>query len=124
MVLGRGRPRSRLEFSRPYERVLDTSAGIEWATWFGGGRVNLAHNCVDRWAERTPEAVAVLWEGEEGSVRRVTYRELREMTDRLAKGLASLGVGDGVAVGIFLPMSPEAVAAVMACARAAVRSVD
>jgi acetyl-CoA synthetase len=106
-----------LEFSRPYERVLDTSAGIEWTTWFGGGRVNLAHNCVDRWAERTPEAVAVLWEGEEGSVRRVTYRELREMTDRLASGLASLGVGDGVAVGIFLPMSPEAVAAVMACAK-------
>jgi acetyl-CoA synthetase len=106
-----------LEFSRPYERVLDTSAGIEWTTWFGGGRVNLAHNCVDRWAERTPEAVAVLWEGEEGSVRRVTYRELREMTDRLANGLASLGVGERDAIGIFLPMSPEAVAAVMACAK-------
>ena len=106
-----------IEFYRPYERVLDTSAGIEWTTWFGGGRVNLAHDCVDRWAERTPEAVAVLWEGEEGSVRRVTYRELREMTDRLANGLASLGVGERDAVGIFLPMSPEAVASVMACAK-------
>ena len=106
-----------LEFSRPYERVLDASAGIEWTTWFGGGLVNLAHNCVDRWAERTPDAVAVLWEGEEGAVRSVTYRELRETSDRLASGLASLGVGERDAVGIFLPMSPEAVAAVMACAK-------
>ncbi len=106
-----------LEFTRPYERVLDTSRGIEWATWFGGGRVNLAHNCVDRWAERTPDAVAVLWEGEEGAVRRVTYRELRETADRLANGLASLGVGESDTVGIFLPMSPEAVASVMACAK-------
>ena len=106
-----------LEFFRPYERVLDTSRGIEWATWFRGGLVNLAHDCVDRWAERTPDAVAVLWEGEEGTVRRVTYLELREMSDRLANGLASLGVGEGDAVGIFLPMSPEAVASVMACAK-------
>ena len=106
-----------IEFSRPYERVLDTSAGIEWTTWFGGGRVNMAHNCVDRWAERTPDAVAVLWEGEEGVARRITYRELREMSDRLANGLASLGVGERDTVGIFLPMSPEAVGAVMACAK-------
>lgn len=106
-----------IEFFEPYTRVLDTSGGIEWATWFAGGSVNLAHNCVDRWAERTPDAVAVLWEGEEGEVRRVTYRELRELSDRLANGLASLGIAKGDAVGIFLPMSPEAVAAVMACAK-------
>lgn len=106
-----------IEFFEPYERVLDTSTGVEWATWFGGGSVNLAHNCVDRWAERTPDALAVIWEGEEGEVRRVTYRELRRMSDRLANGLVSLGIGTGDAVGIFLPMSPEAVAAVMACAK-------
>ncbi len=106
-----------LPFLRPYEQVLDTSEGIEWATWFGGGRVNLAHACVDRWAEATPDAVAVVWEGEEGAVREVTYEGLRRMSDRLAHGLASLGVGERDAVGIFLPMSPEAVAAVMACAK-------
>ncbi|HEY7755444.1 MAG TPA: acetyl-coenzyme A synthetase N-terminal domain-containing protein, partial [Actinomycetota bacterium] len=82
-----------LEFFEPYERVVDVSHGIEWATWFGGGSVNLAHDCVDRWAERTPDAEAVIWEGEEGDVRRVTYRELREIADALANGLASLGVG-------------------------------
>jgi acetyl-CoA synthetase len=106
-----------LEFFEPYTTVLDTSKGVEWATWFGGGSVNLAHNCVDRWAARTPDAVAVLWEGEEGDVRRLTYRELRELSDRLANGLASLGIAKGDAVGIFLPMSPEAVVAVMACAK-------
>ncbi|MCI0635331.1 MAG: AMP-binding protein [Actinobacteria bacterium] len=106
-----------IEFFEPYERVLDTSRGVEWATWFGGGRVNLAHNCVDRWAERTPDALALVWEGEEGEVRHVTYRELRETADRLANGLVSLGVETGDAVGIFLPMTPEAVASVMACAK-------
>lgn len=70
-----------IEFFEPYTQVLDNSRGIEWATWFGGGSVNLAHNCVDRWAERTPDAVAVIWEGEEGKVRRVTYRELRELSE-------------------------------------------
>jgi len=106
-----------LPFLRPYERVLDTSNGVEWATWFGGGLVNLAHACVDRWAERTPDAPAVIWEGEEGEVREVTYGELRGMSDRLANGLASLGLGERDAVGVFLPMSPEAVAAVMACSK-------
>jgi acetyl-CoA synthetase len=106
-----------LEFFEPYERVLDTSRGIEWATWFGGGSVNLAHNCVDRWAERTPAAAAVVWEGEEGDTRTLTYGELRERADALANGLRALGVDEGDAVGIFLPMCPEAVVAVMACSK-------
>ena len=106
-----------LEFSTPYERVLDTSDGPEWATWFEGGRVNLAHNCVDRWAERTPDAVAVLAEDEEGQIGALTYRELRDQVDALANGLASLGIGERDAVGIFLPMVPEAVVSVMACAK-------
>jgi acetyl-CoA synthetase len=106
-----------IEFLEPYRTVLDTSSGIEWATWFGDGTVNLAHNCLDRWAERTPDAPAVVWEGEEGDVGRVTYRELRESADRLANGLASLDVRAGDAVGIYLPMTPEAVASVMACAK-------
>ena len=81
----------RIEFFDPYDRVVDTSSGIPWATWFGGGTINLAHNCVDRWAERTPEKPAVVWEGEDGEVRRVSYRDLRAVADRLAGGLRELG---------------------------------
>ncbi|MDP9341665.1 MAG: acetate--CoA ligase [Actinomycetota bacterium] len=106
-----------IEFYQPYERVLDATDGIPWARWFTGGSINLAHNCVDRWAERTPEKVAVLWEGEDGGVRAVSYRELREMADRLAGGLAELGVAEGDTVGIFMPMAPETVAATLACAK-------
>jgi acetyl-CoA synthetase len=106
-----------INFYRPYERVLDTAEGIPWAKWFVGGTTNLAHNCVDKWADRTPDATAILWEGEDGEVRRVSYVELREMADRLAHGLRSLGVDQGDAVGIFLPMAPETVAATLACAK-------
>jgi acetyl-CoA synthetase len=106
-----------IEFSEPYTTVLDTSKGVPWSTWFGGGRINLAHNCVDRWAERTPDKVAVLWEGEDGATRAVTYAELRDMSDRAAHGLRELGVGTGDTVGIFMPMAPETVAATLACAK-------
>jgi acetyl-CoA synthetase len=106
-----------IEFFEPYRRVLDTSEGIPWSKWFVGGKVNLAHVTCDTWAERTPDAVAVTWEGENGEVRRITYRELREMADRLAHGLTSLGVLAGDTVGIFMPMAPETVAATLACAK-------
>jgi acetyl-CoA synthetase len=108
-----------LEFYEPYSSVMDTSNGPQWTTWFRGGLVNLAHNCVDRWAERTPERIAVLWEGEEGAgaARSVTYAELGRMASHLAHGLRSLGVGRGTTVGIFMPMAPETVAATLACAK-------
>ena len=106
-----------IEFFRPYDRVLDTSDGVPWAKWFVGGQINLAHVTCDTWARRTPDAVAVVWEGEDGEVRRVTYAELREMADGLAHGLRALGVEAGDAVGIFMPMAPETVAATLACAK-------
>ena len=66
-----------LEWDRPYDRVLDTRQGIEWATWFGGGLINIAHNCVDRHAQgKAAERTAVIEEREDGSVRSRTYREL------------------------------------------------
>jgi acetyl-CoA synthetase len=106
-----------IEFYQPYTRVLDESEGKPWAKWFVGGKINLAHNCVDRWAERTPNKVAILWEGEEGPTRSVTYRDLREMADRTAAGLRTLGVKAGDAVGVFMPMAPETVAVTLACAK-------
>jgi acetyl-CoA synthetase len=106
-----------IEFYQPYDRVLDTSQGIPWARWFVGGTINLAHNCVDRWAASTPDRTAILWEGEEGAPRAVSYAELQAMSNRLAHGLRELGVGKGDAVGIFMPMAPETVAATLACAK-------
>ncbi|MDQ4109229.1 MAG: AMP-binding protein, partial [Actinomycetota bacterium] len=106
-----------IEFLSPYDQVLDVSRGVEWATWFGGGRLNLAHQCVDRWAVATPEAPAVVWESEDGAARTWTYAHLRRETDRLARALRRLGVEARDAVGIFLPMLPETVAAVMACSK-------
>jgi acetyl-CoA synthetase len=106
-----------ITFLEPYEQVLDVSRGVEWATWFGGGRLNLAQQCVDRWSEATPDAAAVVWEGEDGDTVTWSYAELRVQTDRLARALRRLGVGSGDAVAIFLPMLSETVAAVMACSK-------
>src|SRR5881296_355936 len=106
-----------IEFFEPFSQVLDTGGGVPWTTWFTGATLNLAHQCVDRWAARTPEASAVIGETEDGAVRIWTYVELRRQTDKLARGLRSLGVGARDTVGIFLPMAPEAVAAVMACSK-------
>jgi acetyl-CoA synthetase len=106
-----------LEFSTPYERVVDLARGPEWATWFVGGRTNVARQCVDRWAERDPDAVAVVWEGEDGDARQVTFAELRGLTDALASTLLALDVEPGDRVALFLPMAIETVAALMACSK-------
>jgi acetyl-CoA synthetase len=110
-----------LEWFTPYETVLDASDGIAWARWFTGGTLNLAHNCLDRHAASDPGRPALVWEGEDGATRALTYGELRDMTDRLAAGLAAHGVGPDDAVGIFMPMVPEAVAALLATAKLGAR---
>src|SRR5882757_7702980 len=103
-----------IPFDTPYERVLDTSAGIEWATWFVGGRGNAASMCLDHLSADQP---AVVWEGEDGATRTVSADELRRLTDRIASGLAARGVNEGDAVGLFMPMVPETVAALFAIAK-------
>jgi acetyl-CoA synthetase len=98
-----------LEFSAPWERVLDDSDGIEWTRWFVGGRLNLARICVHRWADsELADEEAAVGRAEDGERRALTWRELSLEVARLAEGLASLGVGPGDAVGIYLPMAPEA----------------
>jgi acetyl-CoA synthetase len=104
----------KLPFATPYSSVLDTSDGIAWARWFVGATCNAASMCVDN---RADDAPAVIWEGEEGTTRTLTGAELRALTDRIAAGLAERGVGEGDAVGLFLPMVPETVAALFAVAK-------
>jgi acetyl-CoA synthetase len=105
-----------LEFSTPWERVLDESAGIEWAKWFVGGRLNIATNCVHRHAERRPDTVAAVFLGEDGTRRERTYAELSRETTQLAEALVELGVEAGDRVAIYLPMCPEVAVASHACA--------
>lgn len=108
-----------IPFVTPYSAVLDESAGIEWATWFTGGTLNVAEVCVDRWADLPArrDHPAVVWEGEEAESRTLTYAQLRDLTDEIAGGLAARGIGAGDTVGVFLPMLPETVATVMAIAK-------
>jgi acetyl-CoA synthetase len=118
----------KLEWIEPYEQVLDWSEP-PFARWFGGGRLNASANCLDRHvAAGNGDRVAILWEAEDaddpgsgserdGGRRSVTYSELLEMTQRVANALKSLGIGQGDVVGIYLPMLPETVAAMLACAR-------
>jgi acetyl-CoA synthetase len=96
-----------LELARPWDAVVDTSRGPEWATWFVGAQVSIAHNCVHRWAASAPDRVAAVGRGEDGSRRTLTYAELSRDVTRLAEHLAALGVEEGDRVAIFLPMSPE-----------------
>jgi acetyl-CoA synthetase len=105
-------------WTKPYRRVLDTSRGIQWPRWFEGGEMNLAANCVDRHlAGPRRDAPAIIWEGDDGSVRSLTFAELAREVNRLAGALSALGVGSGDSVGIFLPMSPEAAIATLAVVR-------
>jgi acetyl-CoA synthetase len=96
-----------LEFATPWEQVVDDSRGPQWATWFVGSTVSIAHNCVHRWAERRPDAPAAIGLSEDGSRRVTTFAELSRDVTRLAERLVELGVEPGDRVGIFLPMSPE-----------------
>ncbi|SPS01832.1 AMP-binding protein [Cupriavidus taiwanensis] len=104
-----------LRFYHPYESVLDTSEGIEWAKWCTGGTTNAVLNCLDRYRGTARDAQeAVVWEGEDGNVRRWTYAELDSQTGRLAAGLRQIGCQPGDVIGVYMPMVPEAAAALLA----------
>ena len=106
-----------IDWSRRPSRMHDSSEGIAWTRWWIDGRLNLAHNAVDRHAAAGPDREALVWEGDDGEVRSLGYAELADEVARAAAGLRSLGVGPGDAVGLFLPMLPETVVLFLAVAR-------
>jgi acetyl-CoA synthetase len=94
-----------IEWFEPYTQVLDASRGVEWARWFTGGKLNIAWNCLDRHANGTArDRLAVIWEGEDGSIRTLTFGELRRETDRLANALRALDLAPGDRVALYMPM--------------------
>ena len=107
----------RFRWSRSWYAVREGSFGD--LRYFPGGTINVADNCIDRHAENPNNAdrLAIIWEGEDGAVRRVTYRELRDAVAKLANGFKALGIGKGDVVAIYLPNLPEAFIAIHACNR-------
>jgi acetyl-CoA synthetase len=108
-----------LPFDAPYTAVRDSSRGVEWTTWFVGGRLNVATACVDRWRDdpKVGSTPAVVHEDETGHVTALTYSALGEAVDACVAGLRHAGVGKGDAVAVFMPMVPEAVIAAYAIAK-------
>ena len=108
----------RLTWETPFTEVLDFS-GAPFARWFVGGRLNVAYNCVDRHvAAGHGDRIAIHWEGEPvGDARSLSYAELLAAVSRAANALTDLGLVAGDRVAIYLPMIPEAVVAMLACAR-------
>jgi len=107
----------KLDWHEPFEQVLDWS-DAPFAKWFTGGRLNVAHNCVDRHvAAGHGDQVAIHWEGEPGDARTITYADLLREVSKTANALIELGLRTGDRVAIYLPMLPEAVYAMLACAR-------
>src|SRR6202012_6124069 len=108
----------------PWTKVTEGEA--QHTKWFVNGKLNLSHNCVDRHAVGArKDKVALLWEGEPGEVRKVTYGELLEQVQKFANVLKAQGVKKGDRVAIYMGMSPELPVALLACARiGAVHSVS
>jgi acetyl-CoA synthetase len=107
----------KLEWIEPWSQVLDWSEA-PFAKWFVGGKLNASANCLDRHvAAGRGERVAYFWEGEDDTRKEVAYADLLGETQRFANVLKGLGVAKGDVVGIYMPMVPEAVAAMLACAR-------
>ncbi|HYO36559.1 MAG TPA: AMP-binding protein, partial [Geodermatophilus sp.] len=107
----------RLTWAQRWDEVLDWS-NPPFAKWFVGGKLNIAYNCVDRHVEAGHgEQVAYHWEGEPGDTRTITYAQLKDEVCKAANALVELGVQAGDRVAIYMPMIPEAVVAMLACAR-------
>lgn len=107
-----------IRFYQPYTQVLDLSRGIAWPKWCIDGQMNIIHNCLDKYiGTQAEERTALIWEGEEGVVRRLTYKELYRQVNRTANALRSLGLGKGDAIGLYMPMTPEIVIALLAIAK-------
>jgi acetyl-CoA synthetase len=106
-----------LSWFEPWNEVLDDS-NPPFYRWFVGGRLNASYNCLDRHVEAgLGDRVAFYWRGEEGEERKLTYADLHRDVQRFANALKSQGIGKGDVVGIYLPMIPEVVVAMLACAR-------
>ncbi|WP_207022401.1 acetate--CoA ligase [Phycicoccus sp. DTK01] len=109
--------RERVTWAKDFDTTLDWSEA-PFAKWFVGGELNVAYNCVDRHVEAgNGDRVAIHFEGEQGDTRTITYADLQREVSKAANALASLGVSTGDRVAVYMPMIPETVFTMLACAR-------
>jgi acetyl-CoA synthetase len=104
-----------IQFYKPYSRVVDLNGGKPWARWCVDGEMNIVHNLLDKYAgTEIDNRLAIKSEIENGTMRTVTYKELREQVEEMAGALRGLGLGKGDSIGVFMPMVPEIVIAMLA----------
>ena len=107
-----------IEFYKPYLQVVDLSRGIAWPRWCIGGKLNIVHNCLDKYiGSPTENLPALIWESEEGITKTLTYADLYRQVNQAANALRQLGLGKGDPIGLFMPMVPEIVVALLAIAK-------
>ncbi|MEL0131532.1 MAG: acetate--CoA ligase, partial [Betaproteobacteria bacterium] len=105
-----------LLWKKPFSKVLDES-NAPFYRWFHDGELNVSYNCLDRHLKTTPNKTALIFEADDGTVTKVTYKQLYHKVCQMANGLKSIGIRSGDRVVIYMPMSIEGVAAMQACAR-------
>ncbi len=108
-----------IRFVKPYSRVMELDTGMQFPKWCVDGRMNIVHTCVEKWAsdEAGGSLPAIVFEGEEGITRTLSYEDLNNEVNKAANALRFLGLGKGDAIGIFMPMTPEIVIALLAIAK-------
>ena len=103
----------------PYQEVLNLKNGVKWPEWYGGGKLNIVHTAIEKWANH-PEASAqsaLIWESEDGIVQTYSFKQLHECVCRVAGGLKKFGVNKGDILSIYMPMVPETVMVMFAAAK-------
>jgi acetyl-CoA synthetase len=107
-----------IQFYEPYTQIVDLNSGIQQPSWCVNGKLNIVHNLLDKYIGTPVEdCSALVWEGEEGTTRTLTYRDLYTQVNKAANALRALGLGKDDAVGLFMPMIPEIVIAMLAIAK-------
>jgi acetyl-CoA synthetase len=101
-----------IEFYEEYDSVQDDNNGPQFSEWYVGGQLNIAHNTVDRHADQIGNSIALIWEGERGTTRKVSYQELHQQSNRVANALRASDIKKGDTVGVMMPMVPETAAVI------------
>ena len=107
-----------IQFYQSYSEVVDLSRGIVWPRWCVDAKMNIIHNCLDKYIGTPIEnQTALIWEGEDGRVKSMTYGEMYKEVNKVANALRALGLGLGDPIGIYMPMVPEITIALLAIAK-------